>query len=1183
MKNLRVLGWILAGLAVLLLVITGVLLLPSVQRSLAERALRDQVPGEVRLAALKVRTGSVSLEGLALGLGAGHLEVGSANARFSLASVLKGKPQINSLEVSGMVFDLTRPDPRHKPEPLKGVVSEIPPLPFELAKVDVRGRIILEADRSLDVHLTGGGFTDGRTGQFALDANLGGAQPVRGALNIDLIPGPAGEVAGLGLRGSLHGESQPQRVQLDIDARFDRDRREERAQISLARPGAEPFLQMNGGVSAAVVAGDFRLTVGAAEMDVVTRLLGRELPEIEATGSGNFRLDRTREHLQTDLNLALESRGLDRLTPALAELPELRAMADLALAYDHTAGEASLERLALEANASGHPFAFALRLRQPLAWTVATGPGGLPAGNLIDLSMRELPLSWLAPGRATGTVRSVHLRASTADQELRIDAVEPLQLVLESLLAPASGALLSGLNLDLAPTLRWSPGELTFEIPDLRIEDSTGATVARLTATARGSGEQPLADLALELQATSHLAPLSRQPLGAGLQLPPADDLQVDLALTARRQGQAVRITEAHAGMRGAEERQPWLQARLAAPLTLNPGAPDLLSQLPARLLELSFNDLPLNLAQPYLEGDLTIEAGTLGGTVVAGRTSEGRYRMETTRSLSLRGVSVSDSSGILVEGLGIELAPRLEVDSSSIQVSPFEIAWSLNAVPWLQQTLALAAANGEWTLETRGTLDAAAAAPLMAIHLEEPVSAGTVSFNLRADGPPREGASGLLPISADLHLERLVLASGASLPETRIQAGIRPEPDRNGTWQAHADLRVEQAGRTSQVRTTAVLATAPKPTIAATLTSPHIHLPDLQALKALAMKPRAAPATAHPPAAPSSPPPALPASAPTTPIWAPWTGTLNADLTRVELAAAPSLATASTLTSVRLRARITEPAIEVDEVSAMLGGQPVRLDSALTFAADRPQPYELAGNLRLERMELVALAPPKGRNQPFLEGQVSLNGSFASRAIRPEDLLGELRFELRGDGSEGRIRPLAGAAASDPRLGLATALGGLLGPRGGSTPAAAGILPKVMDLFTEIPYQRFSFHIQRREGPVELSLFELHSNDIRLSSSARINWTTGQPFNVQPFEIPVRLAVRGRAAYLLDQGALLTGRQLGDGWYEGPTYVQGGTLSEPRSNLRDILTRALIGSLSGRRLGLADPDAPPPLQEPTP
>lgn len=1158
----------------LVLLVVGLLLVPSVQRAVAARVLGGAVPGEVALESLKLRPGSLHARGLVLGLGAGHLQVEEATVYFTLGSLLRGAPEIADVRVTGLVFDLTRPDPSHVAKPIKGVVGEIPPAAFSLANADLRGRLILAADRSLDFHLVGGGYSPTSPGQFNLQADVTGAAPANARLSLTLTPDAAGAVGTVTIFGPLTAQVDEASVSLDLDASFQREATEEVMNLSLRQGSAAPLLQTTAsfGTTTPTLGGTFTLAVAENDVSLLASLLGQAWPTAHAEGTGRFDINLESGAAAGELKLTAAGSAWERASAGLTAMPPVTLTADLA--FSLAQGILDLPRLVVDLAAPSHPFAAHLELFQPIRWDPAQGPAGLPAGQLLDLTLEHLPLAWLAPGQADGEVAAVGLRLAVEDGELRLANTTPLRFTLATWSDAAGTVLLRDLTLSATPALRFSQTTRSIDIADLRLADETGASLAHVRVQAASEGADLLANWTWQLGGGVSLERLAAQPVGAALTPLNESDLGLSWTANGRFGNHTLDLAAAGLELSPGNTRTPVLTGALAGPRRLALADPMAGLTAPGPLATLTWNDFPLLLANPFLPTGTDITNGKMTGTLQIATSAGGRFDVTAPIPLHLERVSARDSGGPLVENLGLTFAPAFSTDLTHHQLLPVELAWTLGGSAWMLQTLAAEVSATTYTMKTKviGSLDLADRLA-WARRQEDPWQSGALALELAVNGSLTDTT--VLPqATASLELREVVLASGANLP--RIEATFAlASAGTPGADRATARLALVAGSRTSDVLVEADLVSRAQAwTLAGRLTSQLLHLPDLQAWQqALALVDGVA---TEPPPAPAPGAPAAPADRP---FWAPWTGTFTGALQRVELSPR------SSVTAVRLAANVTEQAITLEEFSGRLGDRPVTLRSTVDFDAARAEHYALRGDLTVDQLNLASLIPPTGDQRPFLEGIVQVDGTFTSASSDATELFTGLRFNVHGQGSAGKIRLVSGAAQADPRAALAGAIGsglsGLLGGRSGGASSAAGVLPKLLALFQEMSYDTFEFRAQRSDGPVELSLFELKAEDIRLASSARFDWTPGLPLAQQTFELPVRLAVRGRSAYLLDQAALLTGQQLGDGWYIGPTFVQGGSMGAPSSNLREIFGRAVVGSLTGRRLGLADPDAPAPTPAP--
>ncbi|MEX2044773.1 MAG: AsmA family protein [Opitutus sp.] len=443
MKRFRL---FLIGVAALILVL-GVALAVIFSTWFQTWAVRRAVAGTpgmtITLGGVSAGMGGVAVRDVRVERDGAVLTISTAHADLPiLAAVLHEKVRISQFVARGWVLDLTKGNrvappatvgqavsggPAAPPEAsvgpgsaalaLASVGSVIPggdatgfhgvfgrlqlPVDFALHGVDVAGEVILPASLGrVELAITGGGLESGREGRFKLagDAALAdqavGALAVRGTATASMdSPRTLSKVAAkVTMRAS--GEKFPDGVTLTAELSAANEAGNE--SYSAALIGEDrPLLTIEAGFprDAKRLAGSWQLDLRDA--DLAPFMLGRELPEFAARGSGGLDADALFHALHASGQIDTTASGLGVLEPSLGDI----GVVNIATEFDVMRSGAAFAIKRLVAEVAGERPILKLQALQAFEFNAATGdllPAD-PAGELLDIVMHGVPLAWIRP------------------------------------------------------------------------------------------------------------------------------------------------------------------------------------------------------------------------------------------------------------------------------------------------------------------------------------------------------------------------------------------------------------------------------------------------------------------------------------------------------------------------------------------------------------------------------------------------------------------------------------------------------------------------------------------------------------------------------------------------------------------------------------------------------------------
>jgi hypothetical protein len=877
-----------------------------------------------------------------------------------------------------------------------------------------------------------------------------------------------------------------------------------------------------------------------------------------------------RARVQGEVALGLLSRQ-----PALAELlAPLALPADLGLSLRSEASYSALglrlEHFDLNLDSGSTAPRIALGLSAPFLlmdkfgrWRVpANTQTALPPGLVITTRIRGLPLAWVNPWleqqfaghTLEGMLEEAAWHISTADSgTLRIDPETPLR-VTEAGVRLAGRSRLRGLSLTASPSLRrearvlaLSSGEMTLAAGGTRL---FGGDVA-LELPAAGGAERMRVKLRGDFDVGASLRqPLLAQAVPAALRGVPA---QASVALEAGGSLAEIEVETAELTLR------PDARARLH--LRVRPGLivrPNLATGEP--------------LAR-HLQGEVALEIDDLGSGTLARVLPLGETRFN---DLSAHFKLVSDGHRLTANSLAplslddIHLGPREHPN-----VAPFGVAGRVD-LTLTQRTLKgsledlLLRFEGGTTkpaLSGRATLTWVpdAAVPLRALDLA--VEAELPQWLSQPIAiPGHHLQSGKLMLAAKVDASRTLegrlaldnLASRKPLPIRHLELPLQGTLAADGRgFDFSAPIIAE--GRSGATRATLRGHYAPEPdeprVITLGLASEILYLNDwLAAVRRI--QPDAVPATASATARrPDTTPDAHAA-------WKVIPPALVIEVAIDSLFYSDYLAFHDIAGTLDLRSR----RLLLKDIEAHFHDSRISLNGRTGFTAGAAEPYalELKGEVAdFDLNEFLSELVPgrKPRMEGLFSGRLKAHGQFPNFA----ELRNRVLFDVRLQSREGLFRPLP------PDSGLllgASAFLGVVGeglsylPTGGF---GAGAVARLVNYMAEIDYDTIDIHLERR-GPegVRLAAFEMLSPTIAMMARGDIHQTAGVDLLDSPLELTAELDMLGKGAAILYSLNLLEDARSATGYWRGPRFKVWGSLTEPHSNLEEIINTAGDAAVQG-------------------
>ncbi|PAW83114.1 MAG: hypothetical protein B9S27_01110 [Opitutia bacterium Tous-C8FEB] len=1216
MKPLKLVLFLLGAGLLLAAGLVALALLPSVQTWVARRALEGSPLAVERVAA---GMGAARLEGVTFRQPGLVVRVGSLETRHSLGAWL-GSRRLDAEEITvrDVVVERT-PAPADATAPANPPVpavtapgSAIPPasgkadappkafaglldparLPFDLrvGRLSVAGRASLGNGQTATFDLQGTNLATGGDGRLEWTLDFADATPAAalrglrstGTATLTLAADRALTAVGLETTLAALGPALPP-DQVTLSAQANRDPQGKEAytiRLGLLRRGqAETLLQAKGGFAPAQADLSGTWDVALRSEQLAALLAGFGLPEVAATGEGQFSVRPDGTAGATTGRLQATVSRLGQISPTLAAIGSIQVAAtfDVGL-QDHAA---QLKAFDVDVSEAGGRRFARLQLTQPATYRLAERQLSLanPQAEAARLVLDAVPLAWAQPlvqplQIAQGTL-SLELAAVAEPDGSRIRLQSPAPVVLQNLVLREAGGrpLVEGLTISARPTVDYTREQLRASLAEFSARLPAGDAVqGELRTETRPLTGKPATTFQANLEAK--VATLLRPFLAFD---PGAIEAKVNLE--GRHEGDALTVSRAEAGVTRAGG-APLARVALLQPVRGDLRAGTFSAENAANpALRVELGEIPLAWAGAYVPNSLL--TGSLSGAALTLTwANDGAATLHTASPLGLRGVNLALGGQPQVSNLDLSL------DATAVRRGQ-TLGFTVRRLEARQgeEALLLVEAEGELT-----------PGPKPAGKVKGSVQAEALLFRQPALTALVPVAQGRIRTTFDTTF-KVGDALAAKLSLTTKGLGVRGQPalgdaELSLTAQAKADgsatfalpLTVTAAGRKSDLTLEGSVSAAAKDqprTFNLRATSTNLVIDDLQAFAALApassgtpaatVAPAAAKPTGNRPAAASSsrPQTTAPAKSPApaavtpdrAPPWRGLQGRLEVDLKRV------LYGRDYTGRGLKGTATLTPSRFALDSLQGSFRDQPFNMGAALTFTPGQAQPYALTGQVDISGLaigEVLRAANPG--EKPLLESTVKVAAKLSGRGATVPDTLARAYGQFEVTGGPGVLRALGKkgqtVSAASTLLGVAGALAG-----SGNTLA----LSQLGRELEEMQFDRFSLKVERDAAlNFRATTIEFLSPSKRLTGRGAMTYREGAPFDAWPLELEFRLAGKDFMARLLNEARVLSGEQDDQGYFPmAVPFTVNGTLAGVNNSLWKVLAgsaaRAGLEGLLGR------------------
>lgn len=1211
MKGLKILGFVVGGIAVLVAVALLVAFNASFQTWAVRKAVASQPGTTFEVTRVSAGLSGADITGLKVVQDGVSLNAKSLSARFSAWDFLtKDKLNVDSVVLEDLEVDLrpgaapaggpapaTAPAagspgrtaapaateaparPPEKKTPFAGLLEAARlPLDVRIGNVSAKGRAQLPENQTVTFDLKAGGIEAGQKGtaQWTLDfadatpnADLRAAR-VTGTAALRVTSDRRIDLVEVDTVAAPLGPKIPsERIQVTLKAEKPAGGNDETyaATVSLVRPsGVETLLKTDARYldAAREIAGTWELAVRSEQLAKV--LASLNLPELAATGSGKFSLKPDTNAVAASGHLRAQASRLEVVNPGLAALGSVNLTAgfDAGFADD----VARLDQLNFElAAADGRKFA-EIRALQKISYAVATQRVQLanPQAELARVSLTALPLAWAQAFAKPLAIESGELslvlavEAEPDGSRVRARAVEPLALRTVTIRDAQQKLLADRVSLTVKPSLDYSETKLSAKLSELAVTLPDGDTVgAELSADVTNLKASPVVAFSAQLQAkiVSALKPYLDVPTGP---------LAVSAQLEGRHEGdvlQVARLTstvnrEGNALLAALELQQP-VRADLKAGTFAVPDPA-------ATALRVRLGAVPLAWAEPFVaQSKLSGQLG--GGTLdVAFRSAED-VTLTTAEAVTLRGVTAVIEGKTLAQTLDLDanLTATKRGETIAYDVRRIEVKQGQTALARLQ-VAGEARLGAKLAVTAKGNLEADTVPLLQQPMLAPYATLARGRVTAAFDATHGESTSATATIAA-----KGLVAKAGNRPLGDLDLSLTADVKPDGSGKITLPLTLANGDRRSDVAIDGTFGQrADKKAFLFTgkVASSQLFVEDFQPLAGLA--PAGEPAKAPAPTTPRPGGPTAPAGRDTQPFWQGVNGKAELDLKRV-------VYTKDYIVSARGSAVITDSKLALEGLEGKFQDKPFKLTGAVDFAAAQPKPYTLAGSVDVSGVDvgpILQAADPKVR--PALETTVRVAGKFNGAGTALASLLENTTGQFDVNGGKGTLRIISGKTGA--AVGVASLLGGVLGAATGSnsTVAASSLLREL----TEMPFDQFTMRVERgADLSLKLATIEFISPATRITGTGSVTHQAGVPIASQPLQLELRIAGKQHMLRMLDEARVLgaTVDDKGYGQMRAPFKVSGSV-----SQLQDNLWSVLLSTALEMRSDLQNSRTPSQQQQQT-
>ncbi|MGB0414620.1 MAG: hypothetical protein ACPGJU_09250 [Coraliomargarita sp.] len=639
--------------------------------------------------------------------------------------------------------------------------------------------------------------------------------------------------------------------------------------------------------------------------------------------------------------------------------------------------------------------------------------------------------------------------------------------------------------------------------------------------------------------------------------------LKVDGKADASLSGQTMTLSEADLSVTAGG--QPIVALDLKKTLTLG-GT----QNLEGELLDLSLMNLPMAWLSPWMPEGLAISAQPLSMALSVSGEGDGSMIVAFKQPIQLAELSITQGSQPMIDQVNFSVHPLLTVKADQ------SLYYRLDELKLDDRYGTFLSGNVSGTIpaelsEDRNLPDGLSANADLAVKLQplmqQPalkgmtsIMSGSLSLDLDVD------ASKDYPIQLQSSIQSLRARGMPGTSQNYRFAAQAKQPSAD-TWLFGVNL---MAGNDSRPSTNAQLSGSVSPdkvpmAFELDLKSERIRQSDMELLAA-AFSPSGestSVTTSEPTPSPSQPrttprrpqttppqPSSVSVSSP--PAWAGLDGKVNVDIGLVELNSRQKI---ENLTA---KVRVSEPLLDVSDLSAAFGEGTFGGSARVEYAADSADAYALKANLDVKQFDPAIFADPRSGKFP-ISGRFDTNVRVQGEGATLEDALDKSDSALLITGKDGVLTAFELDQRKSQFLGL-MGIAGHYAERPGIT-AMSNVVPYFKDIRFSDLVVSISRGLDRR---VVISQLDVVGEHLLLEGKGSVDPTTWKDIVNKPMDLNLALGSRGKLAEYVDTLNLLQEETAENGfnYWNRELRIQG-TLSNPDTSvIMDLLKDAAASAL---------------------
>jgi hypothetical protein len=1185
MKGLKIVGFILAGLVVLLGIAVALALMPSVQTWAVRKAVAGK-PMELNVAHVAAGFSAADLNDVRFVKDGMVVTVKGVSAKYNAWDyITKKRINADSVTIDEVVLDLRNAKPAAAPtpaapsttpprpstsspsatasskpakkEPFEGLLKEAH-LPFDvrIANLSAKGRALLPNNQIVTFDLKGAGIETGQRGKLEwtidfADSTSGAAlRGLRATGNANVriatdrrIDSIEVETTAAAMGPKLSAD--PIRLNAKAEKPTPTGDESYAASVNLVKAGAaEPLLKTNAQFisSAREITGGWELAVRTEQLAGL--LTGLGVPELSAKGAGKFSFKPDNNAVAASGNLEAQSSQLQKMVPELAAIGEVQ----LKTTFDGAMADnvARLDTLNLEiAGGDGRKFA-EVRSLQKITYQLTEKRVTLadPKSELARISLQSLPLAWAQAFVKPMAIDSGDLsmvlavEAEPDGSRVRARAVEPLN-VRAVTIRQGDKKLIDRVTLTTRPNIDYSATKLTAQLANLSVTMPTGDMLTgNVAVDLTNLPKNPATNFSAELHAKVVEALKPYLPVETG-------PLVITTTVQGRHEGSTLNLAKATANVNRennalltALELQQPVRADLKASTFSVPNP----NQTAARV---HLGEIPLAWAQPFVAKS-KITGALKGGTLDVALRSVDDLTVTTAEPLVVSVVSLAMDNKPMLQNVDLlaNLSATKRGEAIAYEVRKVEVKQGQAVLAGLSVT-GEARLGAKMTVVAKGNLEADAAT-LMAQPVLAPyatLSRGKLTAVFDAN------LADAIDAKAVISAKNLVAKQdNRVLGDLEINLNANMKPDGSGS--ITAPITLTNTARKSDVAITGAFGKAAnKDTFLFTgkVASSNLVVEDFQPLAALAPGGEKQPTTRTP--APSRD---------TKPFWSAVNGKAEVDFKRIVYGKD------YIISGVRGTAVITDSKLSLDGLEGRFKENPFKVMGGITFAAQQPKPYTLTGAADVQNLDIGEILRAANPNeQPAFETKATLTARLNGTGANTTELFKGAYGKFDLTGTQGVTRLLAnkgkaGTAVDVAAIGLAI-LGGARQSQGLTASS------ELIQLLKEIRFDSVKVQVERAPDlSFKLTSVEILSPIMRTTGTGTVASKSADDVANAPMNITLQLAAKGELAYALQKARLLTNQQDEKGYaLMSRTFTIKGTPSKPdNTSLWGILLETGLGAI---------------------